>query len=332
MATGLTNTTNSGSDDVSNSLQTYFDKKLLEQTLKNIVLDQFAYKAPLPSKIGSKDVKFFRYPESDTTDVQTLTEGTAPASSTYKRLELETKSVTLSQYGQIVGITDLLSAVELFNHMEQATVQNGQDAALKVDEILRNKLGSNVTGKQERFAGAATSYTTVTGTDDAMTALDILDASTNLRVNNARTSNGYFTAVMAPEVARDLMNDDDWLEASKYGDVDQLYRGEAGRYMGVRIVTTTNPFRTAGGSGTNAQHTYSGSGTVYSTFVVGDQAYGGVDLATMSAYSPKMMISQGPDKSDPLAQLTTVGFKFYYGCEVLQPSHLVEIYSKTNYS
>jgi|TARA_R100000458_G_scaffold8097_1_gene6381 N4-gp56 family major capsid protein len=328
MATGLTNTTNNGADDVKNSLQTYFDKKLLEQTLKNIVLDQFAYKAPLPAKIGSKDVKFFRYPESDTTDIDALTEGTAPAAADYKRLELESVSCTLTQYGQVVGITDLLSAVELFNHMEQATIQNGQDAALKVDEILRNKLGSDVTGKQKRFAGAAAggAYGDVGGTDDAMTALDILDASTNLRVNNARTSNGYFTAVMAPEVARDLMNDDDWLEASKYGDVDQLYRGEAGRYMGVRVVTTTNPFRS------NAQYTYNAAGTKFSTFVVGDQAYGGVNLSTMSAYSPKMIISQGADKSDPLAQLTTVGFKFYYGCEVLQASHLVEIYSVTNYS
>jgi N4-gp56 family major capsid protein len=213
--------------------------------------------------------------------------------------------------------------------MEQATIQNGQDAALKVDEILRNKLGSNVTGKQKRFAGAATSWATVGGTDDAMTALDILDASTNLRVNNARTSNGYFTAVMAPEVARDLMNDDDWLEASRYGDVDQLYKGEAGRYMGVRVVTTTNPFISKQATG---QYTYDATGLKYSTFVVGDQAYGGVNLSTMSAYSPKMIISQGADKSDPLAQLTTVGFKFYYGCEVLQASHLVEIYSTTNYS
>ncbi len=318
-----------GTSGISDSLQTYFDKKLLEQTLKNIVLDQFAYKAPLPSKIGSKDVKFFRYPESATGDVESLTEGEAMATSKYKQLSLETKSVTLSQYGQIVGISDLLSAVELFNHMEQATVQNGQDAALKVDEILRDKLGSNVTGKQKRFAGAATTWATVGGTDDAMTALDILDASTNLRSKNARTSNGYFTAIMAPEVARDLMNDDDWLEASKYGDPDQLFRGEVGRYAGTRVVTTTNPFISKQATG---QYTYDATGAKYSTFVVGDQAYGGVNLATMSAYAPKMMISQGPDKSDPLAQLTTVGFKFYYGCEVLQASHLVEIYSTTNYT
>jgi N4-gp56 family major capsid protein len=326
MATGITNTTNGGANDVSNSIQTYFDKKLLEQTLKNIVLDQFAYKADLPAKRGHKDIKFFRYPEADTTDVDALTEGTAIASGDYKRLELQTVSATLSQYGQVIGITDLLSAVELFNHLEQATTTNGQDAALKVDEILRDKLGSNVTDKQKRFAGAATSYATVGGTDDAMTALDILDASTNLRVQNARPSNGYFTAIMAPEVARDLMNDDDWLEASRYGDTEQLYKGEVGRYMGVRVVTTTNPFRS------NTQYTYNAAGAKYSTFVVGDQSYGGVNLASMSAYSPKMIIAQGPDKTDPLAQLTTVGFKFYYGCEVLNAKHLVEIYSTTNYS
>ena len=167
----------------------------------------------------------------------------------------------------------------MFNHLEQATVTNGQDAALKVDELLRNKLGSDVTDKQKRYAGAATSFATVGGTDDAMTALDILDASTNLRVQNARPSAGYFTAVMAPEVARDLMNDDDWLEASRYGDTEQLFKGEVGRYMGVRVVTTTNPFRST------SQYTYAAAGAVYSTFVVGDQSYGGVNLATMSAYS-----------------------------------------------
>ena len=111
MATGITNTTNGGANDVSNSLQTYFDKKLLEQTLKNIVLDQFAYKADLPAKRGHKDIKFFRYPEADTTDVDALTEGTAIAAADYKRLELQSVSTTLSQFGQVIGITDLLSAV-----------------------------------------------------------------------------------------------------------------------------------------------------------------------------------------------------------------------------
>jgi N4-gp56 family major capsid protein len=325
MAGTTLTTTGSSTVGPQSTIQQYFDKKLLEQTLKTIVLDQFAFKAPLPGKAGHKTVRFFRYPESVTTDVATLTEGTAITTGASKQLSLTTVDVTLAQYGQIVTISDLLSAVELFNTMEQATVQNGQDAALKVDELLRNILGDS-SALQLRYAGAATSYATVTGTDDAMTALDILDAATNLRVNNARPTGGYFTAIMAPEIARDLMNDDDWLEASKYGNPDNLFKGEVGRYMGVRVVATTNPYRQT------SQHTYTAAGTRYSTFVVGDQAYGGVNLATMSAYSPKMVISQGPDKSDPLAQLTTVGFKFYYGGAIINSAHAVNICSVTNYS
>ena len=321
----MAGTTLSTTSGISDQIQRYFDKKLLTQTLKTIVLDQFAFKAPLPGKAGHKTIRFFRYPESATTDVQTMTEGTLLTLGNSKQLSLTTVDVALAQYGQTVTISDLLSAVELFNTMEQATVQNGQDAALKVDELLRNILGDS-TAIQLRYAGAATNYATVGGTDDAMTALDILDAATNLRVNNARPSGGYFTAVMAPEVARDLMNDDDWLEASKYGSPDQLFRGEVGRYMGVRVVATTNPYRQ------NTQHTYAAAGTRYSTFVVGDQSYGGVNLATMSAYSPKMVIAQGPDKTDPLAQFTTVGFKFYYGGAIINSSHAVNICSVTNYS
>jgi N4-gp56 family major capsid protein len=96
--------------------------------------------------------------------------------------------------------------------------------------------------------------------------------------------------------------------------------------MGVRVVASTNPFRQ------NTQHVYNAAGTKYSTFVVGDQSYGGVNLATMSAYSPKMVISQGADKYDPLAQFTTVGFKFYYGSAIINANHAVNICSVTNYS
>ena len=322
---GTTLTTTAG---ITDQIQRYFDRKLLVQTLKTIVLDQFAFKAALPGKAGAKTIRFFRYPESDTTNVNTMTEGTLRTIAQSKQLSLTSVGVALEQWGQTVTISDLLSAVELFSTMEQATTQNGQDAALKVDELLRNILGDSA-AIQLRFAGAATSWATVGGTDDAMTALDILDAATNLRVNNARPTGGYFTAIMAPEVARDLMNDDDWLEASKYGSPDQLFKGEVGRYMGVRVVASTNPYRTAHGTG---QHTYAAAGNRYSTFVVGDQSYGGVNLATMSAYSPKMIISQGADKYDPLAQFTTVGFKFYYGGAIINANHAVNIYSVTNYS
>jgi hypothetical protein len=45
-----------------------------------------------------------------------------------------------------------------------------------------------------------------------------------------------------------------------------------------------------------------------------------------------MIISQGADKTDPLNQFTTVGFKFYYGAAIINSAHAVNIYSVTNYS
>jgi hypothetical protein len=45
-----------------------------------------------------------------------------------------------------------------------------------------------------------------------------------------------------------------------------------------------------------------------------------------------MVIAQGPDKTDPLAQFTTVGFKFYYGSAIINANHAVNIVSVTNYS
>ena len=143
MAGTTLSTTGSSTAGPQSTLQDYFDKKLLEQTLKTIVLDQFAYKAPLPAKAGHKAVRFFRYPEAATTDVQSMTEGTLVTLGNSKQLSMETVDGSLSQFGQTVTISDLLSNVELFNTMEQATVQNGQDAALKVDELLRNTLGDS---------------------------------------------------------------------------------------------------------------------------------------------------------------------------------------------
>ena len=76
MAGTTLSTTGSSTAGPQSTIQQYFDKKLLEQTLKTIVLDQFAFKAPLPGKAGAKTIRFFRYPESNTTDVLGVTEGT----------------------------------------------------------------------------------------------------------------------------------------------------------------------------------------------------------------------------------------------------------------
>ena len=309
MAFGITDTSSAG---ISGSLQAFFSKELLKQITQNLVLDQFAKRQALPEKAGKNSVTFFRYVEPDTASIKALSEGdghtggTAWAKGAYKEMTLESVAVTLSQYGQVIGISDLLTAQALFNHLEQATVVNGQDAALHLDTKILNEL-ADVPG------------------------LELLDTATALKVNNAPTSSGYYTAVADPRVLRDLQNDSDWISSRHYGNPDAIFKGEVGKYAGIRCIESTNSFRSAPGGGAN-QWTAAGAGTVYSTMVFGDQAYGVVDLASQSPYAPKMQIAQGPDKTDPLAQLTTIGFKTYYGQKILQPKFLAQVYSGTNFS
>jgi N4-gp56 family major capsid protein len=335
---GITDTSSAG---ISDSLQRYFSKELLKQIVQNIVLEQFAKKASLPEKAGKNSVRFFSYVEPETGNIKSLTEGdghtggTAWAKGAYKELTLNKVDVDLQQYGQVIGISDLLTAQALFNHLEQATTVNGQDAALHLDSkvlytLADNGLGAFTTNKITRFAGSAAYYAANPTSSQVMTGLELLDTATALKVNNAPTTSGYYTAVADPRVLRDLQNDSDWISSRHYGDPDAIMKGEVGRYAGIRCIESTNSYRTAHTAG-NAR-TYSAGGAIYSTFVFGDQAYGTVDLSSQSPYAPKMQIAQGPDKTDPLAQLTTIGFKTYYGQAILQPKFLAQVFSGTNYS
>ena len=338
--------TDSSSIGITNSLQAYFSKELLKQITQNLVLDQFAKRQALPEKAGKNSVRFFRYVEPETSNIKALSEGdghtggTAWAKGAYKEMTLEYVDVSLAQVGQVIGISDLLTAQELFNHLEQATTVNGQDAALQLDNKIGYTLGddTSITGgttitanKINRFAGAAAYYAATPTSAQVMSGLELLDPATALKVNNAPTTSGYYTAVADPRVLRDLQNDSDWISSRHYGDPDAIFKGEVGKYAGIRCIESTNSYRTAAGNAT-ARVTYSGSGNTYSTFVFGDQAYGVVDLASQSPYGPKMQIAQGPDKTDPLGQLTTIGFKTYYGQAILQPKFLAQVYSGTNYS
>jgi len=133
--------------------------------------------------------------------------------------------------------------------------------------------------------------------------------------------------VVGPQVARDLMNDGDWIAAHHYAAPDNIVRGEIGRLHGVRFVETTLPYRAAVG----AQFTYVSNGAYYGSVVVGAEAYACASLNSQSPFAPSIIITNGADKSDPLNLQTKVGMKFYTAAKNIQPKHIARVYSTTNY-
>jgi len=99
---------------LSNQYQNYFSKKLLTYAVQALVLDQFGSKTPLPPKSGHKAISMFRWDTPKATDINTLTEG--DTSTVGERSIALTKiSKTLIQRGQIVKLSDVLNATDLFN-------------------------------------------------------------------------------------------------------------------------------------------------------------------------------------------------------------------------
>ena len=348
------------STTLTSQFQNYFSKELLSIVQQETILDQFAMKAPIPKNNGNKAISMFRFGPPSVGSVQTISsEGTPISSANYRALALNSLSKSLAQYGQVIGLTDILRATDLFNSLQQATKTSGLDMALWVDSVIRNVLiGSNLTASGSSIGSAAegggtfdnsdavntiassggvkvygnpATLTTqsfsalnsdTTAANTTMTASAVLDSMTRLKRNRAPLINGGYVLATDPRVARDLMRDSDWLNASNYGNKGQpFYKGEVGSIYGCRVVTQTNSFVSTG-SGTAAdefvyQASAAGGGLaagkdIIASFFFGNESFGIPALTGDDPLSPRIVITDTPDKSDPLNQLVTVGVKLYF--------------------
>lgn len=338
---------------LSGQYQTYFSKELLKYAVQALVLGQFGQKAPLPTKAGTKTISWFRFnaPQSgyDTdgvtlasasgTGIASLTEGTPMSTSKYRTLSLTKVDGTLTQYGQVIQLTDVLTSSELFNSLEQAVRLNGEDAAYFCDATIRNTLAAGTT---KRYSGGATSFSGLYGLSKSagsLSSTDALDAVTNLKINRAPLINGSYAAAVPVQCARDLMRDATWLAVKEYSDKQDLYNGELGKMYGCRFVSHTNPWVEDEAEGTYDAVLSGGSNTnslVYSTLFFGDQAFGIPDLggsaASGSPMAPQVIITDKADKSDPLNQTINVGFKTFWGTKILNDNYFVVHRSLSQYA
>ena len=348
------------STTLTSQFQNFFSKELLSIVQQETILDQFSMKAPIPKNNGNKAITMFRFGAPSVAGVQTISsEGTPISSGSYRSLVLNSLSKSLAQYGQVIGLTDILRATDLFNSLQQATKTSGLDMALWVDSVIRNTLvGSNLTASGSSIGSAAegggtfdnsdacntaassggikvygnpATLTTqtfsalnsdTTAANTTMTASAVFDSMTRLKRNRAPMINGGYVLATDPRVTRDLMRDTDWLNASNYGNKGTpFYKGEVGSIYGCRVVTQTNSFVSTG-SGTAAdefiyQATAAGGGLAVSkdiiaSFFFGNESFGIPALTGDDPLSPKVVITDTPDKSDPLNQLVTVGVKLYF--------------------
>lgn len=309
------------SNDLSPEMKTFYDKALLRFAKVNLVHDQFAQKRNIP-KNGGKTIEFRRYSQLPKA-LTALTEGVTPDG---QNLNVTTVTATVAQYGGYITLSDVLLLTAIDNNLMEAIELLGDQAGRTLDTITREVL---VAGTNVIYAGGRSARTGITSADK-LTVMDIKKAVRELKVGLAKKIDGYYVAIIHPDVAFDIMNDDEWINASEYAGSTQIFEGEIGKLYGVRFVETTEAKIWA-----NAGAAITSGGTdkisVYATLVMGANAYGTTAPEGGGLESIVKQLGSG-GTADPLNQRATAGWKAMKTAEILYNDYLVRIESASTYS
>lgn len=314
------NTNTTGTATLSAENKVFYQKVLIQTAEAELIHGQFGQERPIP-KGGGKTTEFRQFdplPEATTP----LTEGVTPDGQT---LTAKTVTANVQQYGGYVTLSDTLELTAIDNVIVEATKLIGSQGGRTMDTVYREILnaGTNVMYGGGVASRAALHYTSDTSNCNLTVDL-IRKAVRTLKKQNAPRIDGYYVAIVHPDVAYDIMSDPAWKEPNTYKDsVKNIFTGELGCLYGVRFVENPRAkvFEKAGATPTG---TGAVAADVYSTLFLGADAYGVVPLEGAGMeHIVKPKGSAGT--ADPINQRSTVGWKCSATAVILVQQYLLRM-------
>lgn len=210
--------------------QEVLNRHILKRAEAKLVHDQFGQKVKVP-KGKTKTISWDRLsPLPKAT--KPLTEGITPKGSSINITRITAQPV---QYGNYVSYTD---SFDFFKHDPSPEVLKmnellARNAAETLDDITKDILAA---GTNVLYAGGVTSRAALA---DGLTVTDVRKAVNQLKRNKAVPfDDGYYVAIVHPDVTFDIQSDENWKKPHEYVDTKQIYKGEIGELYGVRFVET----------------------------------------------------------------------------------------------
>ena len=313
-------------DDLSPLNKTFYDTEMLDNARDQLIFAQLGRKQALPAGRG-RTVEWRRWRTLG--KVSQLQEGVIP---TGKKMGEVAITVSLTQYGDYVTISDIIDLHAIDDIVLGATEELGAAAGLTNDTLVRNVLlaGTNVI-----YADAynGDSYVSTPSTESGLqsalvsytcnlTARMVNKAVTNLKkgAKMKKYSGQYYVAVVHPDVAEDLRNDKAWIEAHKYSEAEEIFNGEIGRMHGVRFVES------------NLAPVIKSDGQTYATFKTMFFAKDAFAVIDAEGGGLQTIIKSAKEIGGPLEQFSTVGCKFEMAAKILYQERMVTVWSGSSYS
>lgn len=312
--------------DISPRTAAYAEKELLKRGLPYLVLEKFGQAKTLP-EASSKVIKFRRYNALDNNPVA-LSEGITPSSQT---LSVTDVTATLSQYGGLVTITDVVMDTHEDPVLNESTTLLGEQAAQLIEKMRFGviKAGTNVIYANGAARNAVNTVLTLTLQRRATRALKRQNGRQITNVVRSTAAYGTenvapsFIGLVHPDLESDVRGLAGFTPAEKYGTLTP-FENEIGKVEDVRYLSSTifEPFLDAGGAKGTMLSSAGTSADVYPVLYLAANAYGIVALKGMFAVTP-MVVNPKPSDSDPMAQRGHVAWKAMQTAVILNDAWIV---------
>ncbi len=302
--------------NLSQRTNAYAAKEMLAHAEPIACLSKFGMIKPMP-KNKANTIKF-RRPVPLPVATTPLTEGTPPTS---QALSYEDVTVALSQFGNVVEITDVVHDLAEDPVLKDAAMMCGEQAMETIETLMWGVIrgGTNVVYAN---GSARSAVNTVLTLNKQRAITRTLKNNRGKKVTNMLSSSVKFNteAVAAAYIAfahtdleADIRGLAGFTPTEKYGSM-QAIPYEIGKVEDVRYVLTPvlDSFADSGGTAGSMVSTSGSNADVYPIVYVAKDAYGHVALKGAEAITPTIINPGQLDKSDPLGQKGMVGWKYYH--------------------
>jgi N4-gp56 family major capsid protein len=337
--------------DITPRTAAYVVKDLLKRAMPYMCIEKFGQSYPIPQN-NTQTAKFRRYflvgatgsagqsnpgangagtPYYVPLALTPLVEGVTPSGS---RMTFQDYTVQLYQYGDYIGITDVIEDTHEDPILSEATQVLSEQAALTLETVRFNviKGGTNV------FFGAGVANRGLVATSISLPMQRSITAALNRQNAKFITSalkstpdyrtepvEAAYIALVHPDCETDVRTMTGFISTKQYGTTTP-YENEIGAVERVRYLTSTvfAPWLSSGVVAGTAP-TMRASGTnvdVYPIIYIARDAYGIVPLRGKDSITP-MVVNPKPAPGDPLGQRGTVGWKAWQSAIILQEAFMV---------
>lgn len=320
-----------GTLGLTDEMKQFYDRKLLDRARPVLVHARYGVNKSIPRK-GGKSIevrKMLAIPASLSANPSgsnfgaLLHEGSpgAPLTATFIKV-----TATITQYGQWSKITDLLDTQAFDPVINEFSENYGETMGVALDEVTRTAL---VAGTNIQYVGVATTKGSVFATAAShITLAEFREAVNTLKKQNIQpVIDGKYVAIVHPDTTRDLFAASEltmiFRDAYERGGSNPMVTGVLGDYMGIRFVETTQAY-TSAGENTGSEASWQNASPVYSTLIIGKNAYMTVKLEAHSAKIIVHPLGTG-GHADPLEQYSTVGWKAVSVAKILDQNALVRL-------